>query len=269
MWGNSYFSYSPIDMHRSFCPRNRMSTPGTAAMSSMFLMQSAVSTCSAQMMLSLAGPGVAEQPRLVHAALGKVHRARPRRRVPRAAHRLARLVGVVDVGHEHAVGPHVQGLLDARAVAVAGHPHQRLRAAAADGPDHGGKRLVPHRAVLRVDQQPVVAAVGELLDRGRAVRIDEQAHLRLVVPQCGLELCTGQAVAHSVLLLCSSIRAARRRARPSSGRSIADRQEYTRRRCSRGTRMMQVEPVPSQKPAASACSRDSAGTTIALTRSPA
>ena len=56
MCGNSYFSYSPIDMHRSFCPRNRMSTPGTAAMSSMFLMQSAVSTCRAQMMLSLAGP---------------------------------------------------------------------------------------------------------------------------------------------------------------------------------------------------------------------
>ena len=54
MWGNSYFSNSPIDMHRSFWPRNRISTPGTAAMDSMFSMHDAVSTCSATTMFLLA-----------------------------------------------------------------------------------------------------------------------------------------------------------------------------------------------------------------------
>src|SRR5579872_7326910 len=39
-------------MHKSFWPRNRMSIPGTAAIASIFLMQSAVSTCSATMVFS-------------------------------------------------------------------------------------------------------------------------------------------------------------------------------------------------------------------------
>ena len=43
--GNTYSrAKRPIDMHRSFCPRKRMSIPGSAAISSMLVMQSAVST---------------------------------------------------------------------------------------------------------------------------------------------------------------------------------------------------------------------------------
>ena len=43
--GNTYSrAKRPIDMHRSFCPRKRMSIPGSAAISSMLAMQSAVST---------------------------------------------------------------------------------------------------------------------------------------------------------------------------------------------------------------------------------
>ena len=63
-------------MQRSFWPRNRMSTPGTAAISSMFLMQSAVSTCSATMTFVVRSAGVAEQSGLVHAALRKIDGAR-------------------------------------------------------------------------------------------------------------------------------------------------------------------------------------------------
>src|SRR5258708_7369357 len=36
-----------MDMHRSFWPRHRMSTPGTAAMSAVLLRHSAVATCYA------------------------------------------------------------------------------------------------------------------------------------------------------------------------------------------------------------------------------
>ena len=43
MCGNSYFSYKPMDMQRSFWPRNRISTPGTAAISAMLSMHDAVS----------------------------------------------------------------------------------------------------------------------------------------------------------------------------------------------------------------------------------
>ena len=43
-------------MQRSFWPRKRMSTPFTAAISSMFSMQEAVSTWSATMMFLLALP---------------------------------------------------------------------------------------------------------------------------------------------------------------------------------------------------------------------
>ena len=49
-------------MHKSFWPRNNRSTPFTAAISSMFLMQSAVSTCSATMVFSLALPAYPSRP---------------------------------------------------------------------------------------------------------------------------------------------------------------------------------------------------------------
>ena len=57
---------------------------------------------------------VAQQPRLVRAALRKVDRARTCGRVTGTAHGLPRLFGRVDVGHQHAVGAQVQRLLDAR-----------------------------------------------------------------------------------------------------------------------------------------------------------
>ena len=56
-------------MQRSFWPRKRMSTPGTAAISAMFSMQEAVSTCRATMPFVVAVAGVAEQSGFVHAAL--------------------------------------------------------------------------------------------------------------------------------------------------------------------------------------------------------
>ena len=95
-----------------------MSTPGTAAISAMFSMHDAVSTCSATMTFVVAVAGVAEQAALVHAALRKIDRARAGRGILRAAHGLARFLGGIDVGHEHAVGAHVERLLDAGAVVV-------------------------------------------------------------------------------------------------------------------------------------------------------
>ena len=65
---------------------------------------------------------------------------------------------------------------------IAADPHQRLGAAVGDAGEHGGKLLVAHGAVLGVDQQPVVAAVGQLLGHGGAVRVQEQAHLRASPP---------------------------------------------------------------------------------------
>ena len=80
-----------------------------------------------------------------------------------------RLVGGVDVGDEHAVGAHVQRLLDAGTIRVAADADDRCRTAIGDAGQHSGKALVPHRPVLRVHEQPVVSAVRELFGDGRTV----------------------------------------------------------------------------------------------------
>ena len=56
-----------------------------------------------------------------------------------------------------------------------------------DGGEHGGEPLVIHGAVLGIDQQPVVAAVGELLGDGGTVGIQEQAELGRPSRSCFLK----------------------------------------------------------------------------------
>ena len=143
----------------------------------MFLMQDAVSTCSATMTLLLAFAGIAEQAGLVHAALREVDRARAGRRISRAAHRLPGFFRGVDVRDQDAVGAEVERLLDAGAIVVAGYANHRFRAAVARSRKHRGELLVVHGAVLGIDQQPVVAAVRELFGDGGTVGVEEQAHL--------------------------------------------------------------------------------------------
>src|ERR1035438_8760615 len=65
--------------------------------------------------------GVAEQSRLVHAALRKINRPRADGGVLGATDGLARLFGGVDVGDEDAVGAEIEGLLDAGAVVISSH----------------------------------------------------------------------------------------------------------------------------------------------------
>jgi hypothetical protein len=50
--------------------------------------------------------------------------------------------------------------------------------------------------VLGVNQQPVIAAEGQLFYNGRAVGIDKQAKLRLTFTQLFLELRSTQTIAH-------------------------------------------------------------------------
>ena len=85
----------------------------------------------------------------------------------------ARFVGGVDVGDEDAVGAHVEGLLDAGAVVVSANADERFGAAIGDAAEHGGELFVAHGAVLRVDEQPVVSAVRELLGDGGTVRVEK------------------------------------------------------------------------------------------------
>jgi hypothetical protein len=90
-------------------------------------------------------------------------------------------------------------LLDACAVVVPGHAHQRLRAAAGDAGQHGGEGLKSHGSVLGVDQQPVVAAVSQLLGDGGAVRIEKQTKLGFAFAQLLLELGSSERfTTHSV-----------------------------------------------------------------------
>ena len=123
------------------------------------------------------GAGVAEQSGFVHAALREVDRPRAHRGILGATDGLAGFGGGVDIGNEDAVRAHVEGLLDAGAVGVSADPDKRLGAAVHDAAEHGRKFFVAHGAVLGVDQKPVVSAVRELLGNGRAVSVEEQAHL--------------------------------------------------------------------------------------------
>ena len=164
-------------MQRSFWPRKRMSTPGTAAISAIFSMQDAVSTCRATMPSLFHVAGVAEESGFVHAALWEVDGARADRGILRATDGFAGFFGSIDVGDEDAVGSHVESLLDAGAVVVSADADQRLGAAVGDAAEHGGELFIAHGAMLGVDQQPVVSAVRELFGDGGAVGVEEQAHL--------------------------------------------------------------------------------------------
>jgi hypothetical protein len=82
------------------------------------------------------GARIAEQSGLVHAALREIDRACSSRGIARAAHRLAGLFGGINVGNQNAVGAHVERLLDAAAIMIASHAHQRFRAAAGDPGQH-------------------------------------------------------------------------------------------------------------------------------------
>ena len=78
----------------------------------------------------------------------------------------------------------------------------RFGAAIRDAGKHGGKFFVAHGAVLGVDQQPVITAVGELFGDGRAVRVQEQTHLGQTFAQLFLEICaTEGGFGHSGFLL--------------------------------------------------------------------
>src|SRR5215813_8086610 len=136
--------------------------------------------------------GVAQKAVFVHAALRKIDRARAGGGILRAADRLARFRGAVDVGDEHAVGTKVEGLLDAAPVVVALDAHQRFCAAAGDPGKHGRELFKAHGAVLGVYEQPVVAGMRELLGDGWTVGVQEQAHLRLACAQLLFEIGTVQ-----------------------------------------------------------------------------
>jgi len=110
--------------------------------------------------------GIAEQAIFVHAALGEIDGAGSSGGVFCAAYRLARFCRRVDVRNEHAVGAHVQRLLNAAAIVKTLDAHERFCTAVSDSGKHGGKALVAHWAVLGVHKKPVVAAVGELFRDG-------------------------------------------------------------------------------------------------------
>ena len=135
------------------------------------------------------GARVAQETRLVGAALREVDGARAvgraaRERVFAARHGLPELGGGVDVRDQDAVGAEVEGLLDAGAVVVSRDADHRLGAAVGDRPEHARESDRLHRAVLGVDEQPVIAGAGELLGNGGADGVDEDAKLGVA----GLEL---------------------------------------------------------------------------------
>ena len=163
----------------------------------MFLMQSAVSTCSARMTFSFAAARVAEQSGLVHAALREINRAGAGGGIARATHRLASFFGGVDVRDQNAVGAHIERLLNAAAIVISGHAHHGLRAAAGDSGQHGRQLWKAHGPVLCIDQQPVVAAVRQLFGDGGTVRIQEQAELGLSFAQLFLKLSSTEYFTHS------------------------------------------------------------------------
>src|SRR5947207_3241647 len=76
-----------------------------------------------------------------------------------------------------AVSAHVERLLNTAAVVSASHADQALDAAVRDPGEHRRQALEAHRTMLRVHQQPVVAAVRELFGDRRAMRIQEQSQL--------------------------------------------------------------------------------------------
>ncbi len=120
---------------------------------------------------------VSQEACFVHAALRKVDGAGPCSGVLGTAHGLACFFRGVDVGDENAVGAHVEGLLNAGAVVVSAHADHGFCATVRNSGKHRRKFFIAHGAVLGVDEQPVIAAVGQLLGDGRAVRVQEQTHL--------------------------------------------------------------------------------------------
>ncbi len=137
--------------------------------------------------------GVAKESGLVHAALGKINGARADGWILGAADGVAGLFGGIDIGNEDAVGAEIESLLDAGTVVVSADADDRLGAAAGDSAEHRRKFFVVHGAVLGIDEQPVVAAVRELLgDRG-TVRVEEQADLWRALMQLLFEFGTAQS----------------------------------------------------------------------------
>src|SRR5579872_178042 len=123
--------------------------------------------------------GIAEESTLVHASLGKVDGASADRRILGATDGLASFFGGVDIGNEDSIGTHIEGLLNPRTVSISTDSDERLCATVGDAAKHGGKPLVTHGAMLGVDEQPIVATVGELLGDGGTMRIEEETHLGL------------------------------------------------------------------------------------------
>ena len=138
---------------------------------------------------------VAKQASFVHRALREVDRARAglAERVQAARHTVLRLLRVVDVRDQDAVGAEIERLLNPAAVVVACNSHHRLGPARRDGAQHRRHRDRLHRAVLAVDQQPVVAGVRELLRHRRARGVEEDAKFRCACPQCRLKFHTALA----------------------------------------------------------------------------
>ena len=75
----------------------------------------------------------------------------------------------------------------------------------ANAGEHAGETLVAHRPVLRVHQQPVVAAVRELLGDGWTVRVQKQSQFRSTRTQLLLEFGAGQRCIHRQILLMSAV----------------------------------------------------------------
>src|SRR5947199_76594 len=88
------------------------------------------------------------------------------------------------------------GEVYAGGVVIAADAHHGFRATVADGAEHGGKLFVTHGAVLGIDQQPVVTAVGELLSDGGAVSVEKQSEFGFAFAQLLLEVSATKGLGH-------------------------------------------------------------------------
>src|SRR5262249_1650349 len=135
------------------------------------------------------------------AALREVHGSGTSSRVPAAAHVLPCLIRSVDIRTQDSIGAHIESLLDARPVRIHTDSDKRYSSAALNSSEHSRKGLVSHRAVLAVDQQPVITAVRQLFCRRRTMGVKEQSDLRTSFAQLCLKLFSGQRFTHFSLLL--------------------------------------------------------------------
>src|SRR5581483_6596710 len=122
------------------------------------------------------------------AALREINRARAKAKILNATDGLARFFGGIDIRHEDAIGAEIERLLDSGAVIVSAHTYQGFCAAIGYTGQHSRKLFVAHGTMLRVDQQPVITAVGELLGHSRAVCVQEKPHFGFTLAQLFFEL---------------------------------------------------------------------------------